>query len=330
MIFKDPLYLLMIFFVLILVFLTKRQAGPGIRFFSVELLKGLKRTFKLRFEKNIIFIRALSVIAIILAMARPQAALDASKIHAEGIDIVLAMDCSTSMLAEDFMLGARRASRFDAAKKVADDFILGRKNDRIGLIVFARRAYTVCPLTLDHDWLMKNFDRIKVGIMGDGTAVGSGIMTSLNRLKDTLAKGKVVIVLTDGRNNIGDISPVTAAEAAKALGIKVYTIGAGSKGLAPYPVKDPFGKVFYQPIQLDLDEDTLEEIASMTEGKYFRATDTKSLKNIYAEINKLEKVPIEEKGYVEYRELFGLFLVPGLLLLCLEIVLRNTWLRKVP
>ncbi|MDD2703416.1 MAG: VWA domain-containing protein, partial [Candidatus Omnitrophica bacterium] len=195
---------------------------------------------------------------------------------------------------------------------------------------FASRAYTVCPLTLDYGWLLDNLERVKTGLVEDGTAVGSGIAASVNRLKDAGAKSKVVILLTDGRNNTGVISPLTAAEAAKALKVKVYTIGAGSKGPVPYPVRDFFGNTVYQPVEIDIDEDTLIKIADMTGAKYFRATDTESLRKIYKEINVLEKTVIEEKGYSEYNELFAVFLVPGLLVLLLDIVLANTILRKIP
>jgi Ca-activated chloride channel family protein len=177
---------------------------------------------------------------------------------------------------------------------------------------------------------LQNLERLKTGIIEDGTAIGSGIAASLNRLRGTTAKSKVVILLTDGRNNIGEISPLTAAEAAKAIRVKVYTIGAGAKGPVPYPVKDFFGNTVYQPMQIDIDEDTLMKIAEITGAKYFRATDTESLKAIYREIDRLEKSPIEDKGYLQYNELFGLFLIPGLFILFLEIILGNTLLRKIP
>jgi Ca-activated chloride channel family protein len=213
---------------------------------------------------------------------------------------------------------------------VVSEFIRGRQNDRMGIVAFAARAYTVCPLTLDYGWLLQNLERIKIGMIEDGTAIGSGIGSSLNRLKDTKAKGKVVILLTDGRNNAGKLAPLTAAEAARALGVKIYTIGVGTKGLAPYPIKDFFGNTVYQPIRIDIDEDTLIKIAAKTNAKYFRATDTESLRKIYEEIDRLEKTPIEEKGYLEYKELFGLFLIPGLILLFSEVILGNTVLRRLP
>ena len=272
----------------------------------------------------------LAAVLIILALARPQSPVADSKITTEGVDIVLALDSSTSMLAEDFKINGKRENRVEVIKNVVRNFIQGRKNDRIAIVTFAARAYTVCPLTLDYNWLIANLERIKSGMLEDGTAIGSGIATSLNRLKNSQAKSKVIILLTDGRNNLGTISPITAAEAAKALKVKIYTIGAGGKGPVPYPVRDFFGNKAYQQVEVDLDEDTLTKIAVITSAKYYRATDTESLRKIYGEIDKLEKTPMQEKGYLEYNELFWLFLVVGLWLLFLEIVLTNTVLRKVP
>jgi Ca-activated chloride channel family protein len=185
-------------------------------------------------------------------------------------------------------------------------------------------------LTVDYSWLLTNLQRISSGMLEDGTAIGSGIAASLNRLKNSKAKSKIIILLTDGRNNMGKISPLTAAEAAKALKVKIYTIGAGSKGPVPYPVRDFFGNKVYQQIEADLDEDTLSKIASITQAKYYRATDTEALRNIYSEIDRLEKTPMQEKGFQEYKELFPLFLIPGLFLLFLEIILVNTAFRKIP
>ncbi|MEW6601668.1 MAG: VWA domain-containing protein, partial [Nitrospirota bacterium] len=303
---------------------------PSLRFPTGSLLEGLKTTPRLRFFRGIIFLRMASLFLIIIALARPQLMLQERSIETEGIDIVLAIDTSTSMLAEDFELGGKRNNRLEVVRDVVKDFISHRRSDRIGIVAFAGNAYTVAPLTLDYGWLMQNLERVKIGMTEDGTAIGSGISTALNRLKDSEAKGKVVILLTDGRNNAGKISPLTAADAARALNIKVYTIGAGSKGLVPYPAKDFFGNTFYRQVQIDIDDETLKKIAEKTKALYYRATDTKSLRNIYAEIDRIEKTPIEEKGYTEYKELFHLFLVPALLLLLSEVILRNTWLRRIP
>ena len=328
----DPLFLILIP-VVILFFLYNRKKQDSVsafKFSSGELVGRLKNSFKLKLSQNLIYLKFLAVALLIFALARPQTPVADSKIQSEGIDIVLALDCSTSMLAEDFKLGGQRQSRIEVIKNVVKDFIMGRKNDRIAIVAFASRAYTVCPLTLDYGWLLDNLERVKTGLVEDGTAIGSGIATSLNRLKDSKAKSKVVILLTDGRNNMGKISPLTAAEAAKALKITVYTIGAGAKGMAPYPVKDFFGNTVYQPMEIDIDEDTLIKIADTTEAKYFRATDTESLRKIYKEIDAFEKTTIEDKGYLEYNELFSVFLILAVSILLLDIVLSNTILRKIP
>jgi Ca-activated chloride channel family protein len=331
MTFKDPLiFLLFPALLLLLFYARKRQRHPGLRFSFGELVKGLGGTLRTRLSRNMVILRGIALALILLALARPQSSLEESVIEAEGIDIALVVDVSTSMLAEDFTLDGRRRNRLYAAKKVMEEFIEEREFDRIGLVAFASRAYTVCPLTLDYSWLIQNLERTGIGMLEDGTAIGSGISSALNRLKDTEAKGKVVILLTDGINNAGRISPLTAAEAAKALGIKIYTIGAGTRGLAPYPAKDMFGRTVYQRIKIPIDEETLKKVARATGGLYFRATDTESLREIYKEIDSLEKIPIEEKGYVEYRELFHLFLIPGLIIIFLEMLLSNTLLRRIP
>jgi len=268
-------------------------------------------------------LRLLVFVFLALALVRFRLPIEESKIETEGIDIILALDTSTSMLAEDFTLHGKRANRLDVVKDVVENFIRGRKNDRIGIVAFAARAYTVCPLTLDYGWLLENLKRVKIGMIEDGTAIGSALSVALKRLENTRAKSKIIILLTDGINNAGKISPSMAAEAARALNIKVYTIGAGTKGMAPYPMKDFFGNIVYQPVKIDIDEECLKDIASKTGAKYFRATDTKSLKEIYSEIDRMEKSSIEEKGYMEYRELFPVFLSIALALLLLEVVLKT-------
>jgi len=332
MILDDPFVLILIPIVIFLLLYKEKKPGfiSAFKFSSGELVGKLKSSFKLKLSQKLIYLRILAIVLLIFALARPQSPVADSKIQSEGIDIVLTIDCSTSMLAEDFKLGAQRQNRVEVVKSVVKDFITGRKNDRIAIVAFASRSYTVCPLTLDYGWLLDNLDRVKTGLVEDGTAIGSGLATSLNRLKDSKAKSKVIILLTDGRNNTGKISPLTAAEAARALKIKVYTIGAGSKGPVPYPVKDFFGNTVYQPVQIDIDEDTLRKIADMTGAKYFRAQDTESLRKIYKEIDSLEKTMIEEKGYLEYNELFTVFLILSLLVLLLDIILSNTILRKIP
>jgi len=308
----------------------RKQDLPSLRYSSGELVRDLKPTLKITLYKGMILLRIAALIFLVTALSRPQQMLEESKIVSEGIDIVLALDTSTSMLAEDFKLEGHRANRLDAVKNVVSEFISNRHSDRIGIVAFASRAYTVSPLTLDYGWLMQNLERVTIGMIEDGTAIGSGMSSALNRLKDTEAKEKVIILLTDGRNNAGKISPLTAAEAAEVLNIKIYTIGAGTKGLAPYPAEDFFGNRVYRQVKIEIDEKSLQKIARKTGARYFRATDTDSLRKIYEEIDELEKTPIEEKGYTEYRELFHLFLIPGLLLLIIEIILRNTLLRRIP
>jgi Ca-activated chloride channel family protein len=331
MIFRDPWFLILIPVVAVLIFLAQRRTKQaGLRFSSGELIAGLRESRKVRFSKYLFFLRILCSILFVIALARPQSVLKETVITSEGIDLVLAVDVSTSMLAEDFKIADKKASRLEAIKEMSREFIRQRENDRIGMVIFAAGAYTVCPLTLDHDWVLQNLDRVEIGLIEDNTAIGLGLSAALNRLKESRSKGKVVILLTDGRNNAGDITPLTAATAARVLKIKVYTVGAGSNGLAPYPVTDPFGKTIYRMIPLDLDEDLLNQIASSTGAKYFRAMDIASLKETFLEIDRLEKSPIEQKVYQEYQELFHLFLIPGLVLLCLEIILKNTLLRKVP
>lgn len=307
-----------------------RLRQNAVFFPELEILRGFKESFRLKLSKKIFILRLAVVILIVLALSRPQSALTHSKIESEGIDIVLAIDTSTSMLAEDFRLSGRRQNRLEVVKSVVKDFIRDRSSDRIAIVAFAGRAYMVCPLTIDQSWLTQNIERIKIGMIEDGTAIGSGIAASLNRLKDTKAKSKVIILLTDGRNNAGDISPQAAAEAAKALNIKVYTIGAATTGLAPYPVKDFFGNTVYQSVRIDIDEEQLKDIALKTNARYFRATDTSSLRDIYKEIDRLEKTLIEERAYLEYKELFAYFLIPAIGLLLLEGISANTALRQIP
>jgi Ca-activated chloride channel homolog len=313
-----------------ILFAKRREKHGGLRFPSGELLNDSRKSYRIRLIDSLVILRTLSSILILMALARPQWILEEVKVKSEGIDIVLAIDVSTSMLAEDFRVGERRASRLDAVKEVAREFIRQRKNDRIGMVIFAGRAYTACPLTLDHEWILENLDRIEIGMVEDNTALGSALSAALTRLKGSPARAKSVILLTDGRNNAGKIPPLTAAAAARALKIRVYAVGAGSKGLAPYPVKDPFGKVIYRPIPLDIDEDLLNQIATRTESRYFRASDTTSLRETFKEIDRLEKTSFEQKIYYEHQECFYLFLIPGLVLLLFEIILKNTVLRKIP
>lgn len=270
-------------------------------------------------------LRALALTALIFALARPQTGMTSEDVRTEGIDIVLALDISTSMLAEDL-----QPNRLEAAKSVATDFVDGRRNDRIGLVAFAGEAFTQVPLTLDYGVVTTLLDELQPGMVEDGTAVGMGLATAVKRLEASDAKSKVVILLTDGRNNRGEIGPVTAAQMAKALGVRVYTIGAGSRGTARVPVDDPLGGRRYVTMRVDIDEATLKQVAETTGGQYFRATDTQSLKAIYDEIDQLERTEIEVRNFTQYAEQFPLVLGAAIALLLLELALSQTVFRRLP
>jgi Ca-activated chloride channel family protein len=270
-------------------------------------------------------LRFLVLAAFILALARPQTGMSSETILTRGIDIVLAMDVSSSMLAEDL-----EPNRLEAAKEVATAFVQGRRNDRIGLVAFAAEAYTQAPLTLDYNVIASLLDGLAVGMIEDGTAVGMGLATAVKRLQASDAESKVVVLLTDGRNNRGELGPTTAAQMAQALGVKVYTIGAGTRGTARVPVRDPLGGERYVNMRVDLDEPTLMEVAETTGGRYFRATDRRSLEGVYAEIDSLETSEIEVEDFTRYRERFPFFLGGGLVLLLLQVGLSQTAFRKLP
>jgi Ca-activated chloride channel family protein len=332
LIFKDPVVLLAIFLLpLLVLFVLMRRNDSSFVFSSRELLEGIRPTLRQRLNRIPIFLRAIAVGLVLLALARPQSVLEGTKTVSEGVDIVLAIDTSTSMLAEDFRMGASRINRFEVVKEVVKDFIPKRKDDRIGMVAFAGRAYTVCPLSTDYAWLTENLDRVKVGmITEDATAVGSALASSCNRLRTSKTKSRIIILLTDGVNNAGTVSPIVASEAAKALKIKIYTIGVGTKGLVPYPFKDVYGRTIYQNIPIEMDEEMLKKIADTTGGKYYLASDTETLRKIYDDINRLEKTNIEHFGYREYSELFYYFLIPALIFLGLEVLLAGTIFLKVP
>ena len=276
------------------------------------------------FRHSLIGFRILGLVALITALARPQTSLSWQDVTTEGIDIIIALDISGSMLAEDFS-----PNRLEASKQVAMDFISERPYDRIGLVIYAGESFTQCPLTTDHDVLLNLFDNIQNGIIEDGTAIGMGLATSVNRLKDSKAISKVAILLTDGSNNRGSIPPVTAAEIAREFGVRVYTIGVGSNGTARTPFRDQFGRTQYQNVPVRIDEKTLQEIADIADGAYFRATDKKSLENIYQEIDKLEKSKIEVTEYKKKSEWFWPFAVVALGLLLIEFLLKNTIFKGI-
>ena len=270
-------------------------------------------------------LRALALVALIVALARPQTGATTESVLTEGVDIVLVLDISTSMLAEDL-----EPNRLEAAKSVAADFVTGRRNDRIALVAFAGRAFTQVPLTLDYSVVTTLLAELDPGMIEDGTAVGMGLATAVKRLQASDAESKVVILLTDGRNNRGEIGPLTAAQMAEALGVRVYTIGAGSRGTARVPVDDPFGGRVYATMRVDIDEESLQQIAEVTGGRYFRATDTESLAAIYEEIDALERTEIEVENFTRYEERFPLLLGFGLLLIVAEAALARTALRRLP
>jgi Ca-activated chloride channel family protein len=268
--------------------------------------------------------RVFAIILIVFAIARPQSIYTWKNEITEGIDIIIALDVSSSMLARDF-----QPDRLEAAKDFAIQFITGRKNDRIGLVVFSGESFTQCPLTTDHRVLINLFREIKSGMIEDGTAIGMGLATAVARLKDSDAKSKVIILLTDGVNNQGAIAPLTAAELAKTFGIKVYTIGVGTKGMAPYPVNTPFG-VQLRNVPVEIDEQMMKKIAEMTGGKYFRATDNKKLIQIYEQIDQLERTEIEVKEFSQKNEEFLVLILLAAFLLLSDMILRNTLLRQIP
>jgi len=329
---KDPLILCLIIVLVPLIlanYIFRKDSGI-LRFSSLGYFKRIEQGSSVKYRHILIALRVLVIILLVFALARPQSGKAHSKVTTEGIDIVLALDVSGSMLAEDFQLKNKRRNRLYVAKEVVKDFIEWRENDRIGMVVFAGQAYTQCPLTLDYDVLLQFLEKVEIGMVEDGTAIGSAIGVCVNRLKSSKAKSKVVILLTDGRNNAGGIDPLTAAELSKTFGMKIYTVGAGTKGLAPYPVKNLFGLKTYRSIQIDIDEEGLTEIAKITGGKYFRATDTASLKEVYRQIDSLEKTKMEEAKYTEYSELFIYLLIPALGILLFEVVLANTRFRRIP
>jgi len=296
----------------------------------IAITEKLKPSSSIKMRRLLIILRMIAISLLIIAIMRPQKGIEETKIKKQGIDIILCIDISGSMLAQDFVLNGKRRNRLDVVKNVVRDFINKRSNDRIGLVVFAGRAYTQCPLTLDYDVLLKFLDRLDIGMIEDGTAVGDGIATALARLKDMRAKSKVIILLTDGVNNAGMVDPANAAELAKALNIKIYTIGVGSKDRVPFPAQDFFGNKIYQWAVIDIDESSLQQIAKLTGAKYFLATDTNALKEIYDKINRLEKTELEAPLYSDYKELFIPFALLGLIILLVENGLTYTRFRILP
>lgn len=325
--FANPEYLYLLLLLIPMavwyIFRHKKQ-NASIRVSSLGAFKQPYNRVKEWARHSLPVLRLITVVAVILVIARPQSTNNWEKQTTEGIDIVMALDVSSSMLARDL-----RPDRLDAAKDVAMQFINGRPNDRIGLTIFSGQAFTQCPLTTDHATLLNLFKDVKSGMIEDGTAIGLGLATSINRLRESDAESKVIILLTDGVNNRGEIDPVTAAELANTFGIRVYTIGVGSRGTAPYPVQTPFGTQ-YKQMDVEIDEATLQEMAQMTDGKYFRATSNSALKEIYDQIDQMEKTRIETKSFAKKQEEYIWFAIIAAIALLLEVVMRATIFRTMP
>ncbi len=327
--FEEPLALFLLFIIPLWAYWNRLDKKSTILYSSIGYLKtihpkGLSRALYISPA-----LRCLTVFFIILSLARPQQGQTTREVSTKGVDIVLAVDASGSMRALDFKKDEQRITRLEALKDVASEFIQKRQQDRIGLVAFGQEAFTQCPLTLDQNILLSFLSQLTVGIAGDSTAIGSALGIAVKRLKDLESKSKIIILLTDGRNNAGTLAPIQGAEIAKALGIKVYTIGVGSRGKAPFLVNTLFGQRYvYQNV--DLDENTLKEIAKITGAAYFRATDLKSLQNIYNQIDRLEKTEVKTLEYSRYFELFPYFLIPGLLLFALETITSQTRYQQIP
>ncbi len=325
--FANSSFLFLLFLVIPIVvwyILKHNKIKPSIQVSSTEHLSQLGNTWKVKMRHSTFILRVLALIFLILVLARPQSINNLRSETSEGIDIMLALDLSSSMLARDF-----HPDRLEAAKDVAIEFISGRPSDRIGLTVFSAESFTQCPLTIDHAVLINLLKDIKSGMIEDGTAIGVGLATAISRLKESEGKSKVIILLTDGVNNRGSIAPVTAAEIAKTFGIRVYTVGVGTRGTAPYPIETPFG-IQFQNMAVEIDEAVLTEIAKMTDGKYFRATDNEKLRDIYKEIDTLEKSKIEISEYSKRTEEYLWFAIIAGLLLAIELILRFTIVRTIP
>lgn len=327
--FADPWFLLLLLIVPLLwarSHWVQRRFRGGLVFPQTSLAQQLGRSWTVRFRPWLALLKLAGISLLVVAFARPQLGSAEEDILTEGVDIMVAVDVSGSMAAEDF----RPKNRLAVAKQVIQDFVRGRQSDRIGLVIFAARSFTKCPLTIDYDVLLKQIDDVELGTIDDGTAIGSGLANAVNRLRLSKAKSRVIILLTDGVNNSGEIDPSTAAELARSLGIKVYTVGVGREGIAPFPVNDPVFGRRYVDVEVKIDEDLLKKIADSTGGQYFRAVDKDSLEKIFKTIDSLEKSRISVKSYTHYHEVFGHCLWPGLGLILVESLLSHTRFRKLP
>ncbi|HXJ61562.1 MAG TPA: VWA domain-containing protein [Verrucomicrobiae bacterium] len=326
-----PWFLLLLLLLPVAAWWRGRQGKPAAFVYSsVQLVRGVANISRSNAGRLLAALRWATLALGIVGLARPQFVESETAVKASGIDIVVAIDLSGSMESEDFELKGRRANRLQIAKEVLHHFIDKRPGDRIGLVAFAGKAYVAAPLTLDHDFLAMNLDRLQLHTIEEGTAIGSGLSAAVNRIREVKSKSKIVILMTDGQNNSGKVQPLTAAEAAQALGVKVYTIGVGTHGTAPMPTTDMFGRKRYVQIEVDIDEKTLTEIATKTGGEYFRADSTDTLRKIYARIDQLEKTEVEVKRFVHIKELFHWAVGPALGLFLVEILLAHTVWRRLP
>jgi Ca-activated chloride channel family protein len=319
---------LLVLIVLLMVRLLRGRARRASLIFSLTSpFRAIPPGLAVRLRHLPMALRVLGLALLVLAFARPQTGRHEEEALTEGIDIVLAVDISGSMRTEDF----KPKNRLVVAKDVVAQFVRGRRNDLLGLVVFAANAYTRCPLTLDYGVLLDLLSQVDIAAREeDGTAIGMGLATAVARLKDAKGKSKVIILLTDGRNNHGQIDPLSGARLAQAIGIKVYTIGVGTEGEAPYPIDDPILGRRYINVQADIDEETLQQIAGATGGRYFRATDARALREIFTTIDRMERTEIKVRGYTRHTERFAWFLYPGALLILVELVLSSTLLRRIP
>jgi Ca-activated chloride channel family protein len=338
--FAYPWLLLLLLAIPLLAYFRGRS-GPtaALTFSSTSTLRSLGKTSAARVGKLLCGLLLLGLAFFGIAMARPQLGKSLTQVEASGIDIMLVLDVSQSMLTKDFSIGGEQSTRIEAIREVTRRFIEARPNDRIGIIAFAGHPYVVSPMTLDHDWLLQNLERVRTGLVEDSTAIGSAIAAAANRLNDKHSKSRVIVLLTDGENNAGKIPPNTAAEAVKALKIRFYAIGAGINGIAPAPVFNPrtgkpytdmFGNIMYQNQRVQFNEEGLKEVAKIADGQFFRATDTKSLEQIFRDIDKLETTTVAVKKYQQYRDLFPACIMAGCGLLVAQVLLSQTIWKKLP
>ncbi len=324
--FANPEYLYLLLVVPLLVvwfWFNRTKSNADLQFSNTEVFENYRKSIRTYLSYSLPVLRILAIGILIVALARPQSSSSSQNVSIEGIDMVMALDVSGSMLAQDL-----KPDRLEAAKIVASDFFDGRPDDRIGLVIFSGETFTQCPLTTDHSVIKNLFKDIKSGMIQDGTAIGDGLATAVNRLKESEAISKVIILLTDGVNNAGSVDPLSAAEIAKLYGIRIYTIGVGTIGMAPYPVQTPYG-IQYQEVEVKIDEELLKQVTAMTDGKYFRATSNKKLQEIYAEIDQLEKSKIDVTEFRRKNEEFLPLAVLAFLLFTIEIILRKTIFRTI-